>query len=76
MNKTYLVSMDTIKTICQGALGGLTFGAYHMVVTNRIIDDNEKHHRVEMDLWKKQQQNEIDDLKEQIKEIKRKRWWS
>jgi len=29
MSKTQLITMDTIKTIGQGALGAMTFGAYH-----------------------------------------------
>jgi hypothetical protein len=40
MNKTYLMSMDTIKTFAQGALGAMTFGAYHQYTTNKIMEIN------------------------------------
>ena len=29
MSKSQIITADTIKTICQGALGAMTFGAYH-----------------------------------------------
>ena len=38
MNKTYLLSTDTLKTIGQGALGAMTFGAYHQYTTNKIME--------------------------------------
>jgi len=35
--------MDTLKTIGQGALGAMTFGAYHQYTTNKIMElNNEK----------------------------------
>ena len=69
MNKTYLISADSIKTIMQGALGAMTFGAYHQFTTNKIIElNNEKQniqHRIEMN-----------ELKEKIKVLEeRKGWW-
>jgi len=40
---TYLLSSDTLKTISQGALGSMTFGAYHQYTTNKIMElNNEK----------------------------------
>ena len=43
MNKTYLISGETLKTIGQGALGAMTFGAYHQYTTNKIMElNNEK----------------------------------
>ena len=43
MNKTYLLSTDTLKTISQGAIGAMTFGAYHQYTTNKIMElNNEK----------------------------------
>lgn len=35
--------MNLIKTICQGALGAITFGAYYQYMTNKIMElNNEK----------------------------------
>ncbi len=43
MSKTYLFSVETFKTIGQGALGAMTFGAYHQFVTNRIMELNNEN---------------------------------
>jgi hypothetical protein len=37
MSKTQIITMDTIKTIGQGALGAMTFGAYHQFFEIRQI---------------------------------------
>ena len=43
MSKTQLISSDTFKTIGQGAVGAMTFGAYHQYTTNKIMElNNEK----------------------------------
>jgi hypothetical protein len=58
----YIISMDTIKTICQGALGSMTFGAYHMFVTTemmKINNENERRERLKLE-------KEIDELKKQL----------
>jgi hypothetical protein len=37
------MSSDSLITIAQGALGAMTFGAYHQFVTNRMMEmNNEK----------------------------------
>ena len=42
MSKT-LISGETLKTIGQGALGAMTFGAYHQFTTNKMMElNNEK----------------------------------
>jgi hypothetical protein len=39
MSKTH----ETLKTICQGALGGITFGVYHHYTSNKMMElNNEK----------------------------------
>ena len=43
-NKQYLFSLDALKTVCQGAIGAMTFGMYHMYVTDaKIKINNEKN---------------------------------
>jgi hypothetical protein len=70
MNNTYLVSKDTIKTISQGALGAMTFGAYHQYTTNKIMElNNEKlelQQKIEMDKMETQHNKEINELREKI----------
>jgi hypothetical protein len=52
MSKVYLISTETLKTIGQGALGAMTFGAYHQFTTNKIMELNnenmENRHKKEM----------------------------
>jgi hypothetical protein len=87
MSKTnYLLSMDTLKTISQGALGAMTFGAYHQYTSNKIMELNnekqnlqqkcfiekmENQHKKETEQHKK----EMEELKEKLNSIEQKRWW-
>ena len=32
--------MDILKTIIQGAIGGITFGVYHHYVSMKMIEEN------------------------------------
>jgi len=75
-NKTYLMSMDTLKSIGNGALGALTFGAYNLYLTTKTMELNNEinavKHKYEMDKAYK----DIDELKEQVKILQNKsRWW-
>ena len=40
MNKTYLISYENLKTMAQGALGAMTFGAYNQFTTNKMMELN------------------------------------
>ena len=72
--KTYLLSLDTLKTMGQGALGAMTFGAYHQYTTNKIMELNNQ----KMDLQHKQ---EMDKLNEKINKLEKnqlekdRKWW-
>ena len=49
-----MISMETIKTIAKGALGSMTFGAYHMYVTKSMMEvNNEMNDELAMDEMKK-----------------------
>jgi demethoxyubiquinone hydroxylase (CLK1/Coq7/Cat5 family) len=59
--------MDTLKTCAQGALGAMTFGAYHMYVTTEMMKQNNKYF-----------EQQIHEMKEENKELKQKinnRWF-
>jgi hypothetical protein len=84
MNKTQLVSVETLKTIGQGALGAMSFGAYHQYTTNRIMDlNNEKmniQHKYDMDRMENQHKQEMKEMTDKLakleKMIETKRaWW-
>ncbi len=82
---------DTIKTICQGALGAMTFGAYHQFTTNRIIELNNQNQDLKqqyvIDKMESKQQyvmdklqathaKEIAEMKTHIRRLEeQRRWW-
>lgn len=74
MNKTQLITGETLKTIGQGALGAMSFGAYHQYTTNRIMDlNNEKmniQHRYDMDRMENQHRAEMNEQKRLMDEQK------
>jgi hypothetical protein len=67
-----IIDIQTIKTFCQGALGAMTFGMYHQVVTNKIMEQNnqimEMKHKQEMEVM----EQKIKNLEIQLKS---KSWW-
>lgn len=71
MSKTHLVSGETLKTISQGALGAMTFGAYHQYTTNKIMElNNEKveiQHKYFMDKMENQHKKEMIEMENQYK---------
>jgi hypothetical protein len=80
MNKTYMLSGDTLKTMLQGALGAMSFGIYYQFTTNKMMElNNEKQNLLHKYLMDKHQ-NEIDELKElinklnNISETSKRRW--
>ena len=71
MSKTHLISSETLKTISQGALGAMTFGAYHQYTTNKIMElNNEKieiQHKYFMDKMENQHKKEMIEMENQHK---------
>ncbi len=66
MNKAQIITGETLKTFGQGALGAMTFGAYHQYTTNKIMDlNNEKveiQHRYFMEKMESSHKNEMDKM--------------
>lgn len=71
MNKQYLISSETLKTFGQGALGAMTFGAYHQYTTNKIMElNNEKieiQNKYFMDKIENQHKKEMHEMENQHK---------
>lgn len=78
MNKPYLISTETLTTIMKGALGAMTFGAYHQFNTNKMMDLNNEiiqiKHKADIDRLEIKHKSEIDNLREHIEKLE-KRWW-
>jgi len=73
MNKTNLLSLDTLKTMGIGALGAIIFGIYHLYTTNKIIELNNTKRELQfekfMDKMDRHRQYEIDELKNKINKL-------
>ena len=71
MSKTYLISAETLKTFGQGALGAMTFGAYHHYTTNKIMELNNENveikHKYFMDKMETQHKKEMSDMENKQK---------
>ena len=77
---TYLLSGETLKTITQGALGAMTFGAYHQYTTNKIMDLNNEKQELQQKYFIEKMENlhriEMEELREKINKIEQKKWWN
>jgi hypothetical protein len=70
----YMISMETIKTCAQGALGSMTFGAYHMYVTKSMMEVNNEMIAVKNQMIQK----EIEQMRKDNEELKKRldsRWF-
>jgi hypothetical protein len=76
---SYLISIDTLKTIVNGAAGAMTFGAYHQFTTNKIMELNNENLNIQykMDIEKMERKHkmDIDELKTQLTKLEQKKGW-
>jgi hypothetical protein len=69
--RKYLISMDTLKTFFQGALGAMTFGAYHQYTTNRMMDLNNELSRLKNEAFREEIRKEVkQEIHEELKNFK------
>lgn len=80
LNGKITVTGDAIKTFCQGAAGAMTFGAYHQYTTNKIMEMNneymDKKHNDAMEKLKMQHNAEMNELREQMKQLSNRKLFS
>jgi signal transduction histidine kinase len=81
MSNTDLLSSDKLKIIIHGALGAMTFGAYHQYTTNKIMELNNEKQELQqkyfMDKMENQHKIEMNELREKINKIEQnKNWWN
>jgi len=79
MSPTYLLSTETLKTITQGAMGAMSFGAYHQYTTNKIMElNNEKQdfqNKLFMEKLETKHKMEMNSLLEKVNKLENRRWW-
>jgi signal transduction histidine kinase len=81
MSKTDVLSSDILKIISQGALGAMTFGAYHRYTTNKLMELNNEKQELQqkyfMDKMDNRHKTEMNELREKLNKIEQqKNWWN
>jgi hypothetical protein len=78
----YMVSLEAIKTCAQGALGAMTFGAYHMYVTksmmeinNEMLQKENKYNKDILDHKNELIRIEMEKIKKDNEELKKRLWF-
>ena len=69
MSKTDLTSSETFKIIWQGALGGLTFGAYHQYTTNKMMELNNEKVEIQHKYFMDKMENNHKSLNERTEKL-------
>ena len=49
MVKRVFMTLDDLKILCKGAIGSMTFGAYHMYITTNMINENNRNNQLRID---------------------------
>ena len=81
MSKTDVLSSDILKIIIQGALGAMTFGAYHQYTTNKLMELNNEKQELQqkyfMDKMDNRHKTEMNELREKLNKLEQqKNWWN
>jgi len=82
MNRRYLMTLDDFKLICKGAIGSLSFGAYHMYYTTNMINENNRNNDYKLnennrnnDYRLNEYEKKINELSNKIDRLEKKRWF-
>ena len=74
-------NVEAFKTLAQGALGAMSFGAYHQYTTNKLMELNNENqdfkYKIFMDRMEDRHRNEISELRSHIETLQRQndRWF-
>ena len=53
--------LDDLKILLKGAVGSMTFGAYHMYITTNMINENNRNNQLRIDENNRNNQFRIDE---------------
>ena len=62
MIKRVFMTLDDLKILCKGAIGSMTFGAYHMYITTNMINENNRNNQLRIDENNKNNQLRIEEI--------------
>ena len=85
INRVFM-TLDDLKILCKGAIGSMTFGAYHMYITTNMINENNRNNQLRIDEINKNNQlrfeeinknnqTRIDELMKKIEKLENKRYF-
>jgi len=63
--------LDDFKIILKGAIGSLTFGAYHMYLTTNMINESNRNIQLRLDDSNRNNQVRFDELFEKIEKVEK-----
>jgi septal ring factor EnvC (AmiA/AmiB activator) len=79
------ITKDGIRTIYHGALGAMTFGAYHHYISDKMMKMNNRYFEKQIQEQQREiqeqqreiqeQQREIQELYKEVQALKQRRWW-
>ena len=72
MNRIILMKLDDLNIIVKGAIGSMTFGAYHMYITTNMINENNRNNQLRIDEINMNNQLRIDELFNKINRLEQK----
>ena len=55
------MKFDDLKIILKGAVGSMTFGAYHLYITTNMINENNRNNQLRIDENNRNNQFRIDE---------------
>jgi len=56
-----MMKLDDFKILAKGAIGSMTFGAYHMYITTNMINENNRNNQLRIDENNRNNQFRIDE---------------
>ena len=62
MIKRVFMTLDDLKILCKGAIGSMTFGAYHMYITTNMINENNRNNQLRIDENNRNNQIRIEEI--------------
>jgi hypothetical protein len=62
MIKRVFMTLDDLKILCKGAIGSMTFGAYHMYITTNMIHENNRNNQLKIDENNRNNQLRIEEI--------------
>ena len=63
------MKFDDLKIICKGAIGSMTFGAYHMYITTHMINETNRNNQLRIDENNRNNQYRYDELLKKIEKL-------